>query len=80
METYSLSALVHKEGCWYVASSPSTDIASQGKTIEEALKNLKEAVELYIEEIGPLPNDDTALLTKIEVKVKNGKTPRAVSA
>jgi len=28
------------------------DVVSQGYTIEEALKNLQEAVELYIEEIG----------------------------
>jgi predicted RNase H-like HicB family nuclease len=31
---------------------PELDVVSQGRTIEEALSNLKEAVELYIEEMG----------------------------
>lgn len=79
MERYSISAIVQKEGKWYVAISPELDVASQGKTVEEALKNLKEAVELYIEEFGYSPEKGETLLTKIEV-VKNGKTPSAVSA
>ena len=44
------SAVVAKEGKWYVASSPELDIASQGKTKDEALKNLKDAIELYLED------------------------------
>jgi len=35
---------------------PELDVVSQGKTIEKALDNLKEAVELYIEEMG-MPKD-----------------------
>ncbi len=34
----------------YVAFNPETGTASQGETLEEALANLKEAVELYLEE------------------------------
>lgn len=34
----------------FVASCPSLGIASQGKTTEEAMKNIKEVVELYLEE------------------------------
>ncbi|MCP8308577.1 MAG: type II toxin-antitoxin system HicB family antitoxin [archaeon] len=45
-----LSAVVTKEGKWYVALCPELDVASQGKSMEEALKNLKEAVELYFED------------------------------
>lgn len=37
----------------YVALCPELDVVSQGPTIEDALKNLKEAVELYLEEMGP---------------------------
>ncbi|MCP8308375.1 MAG: type II toxin-antitoxin system HicB family antitoxin [archaeon] len=44
------SAVITKDGKWYVALCPELDIASQGKSIEEALKNLKEAVELYLED------------------------------
>jgi len=48
------TAVVTKEGQWYVAKTVEVEIASQGKTIEEALANLKEALELYFED-EPLP-------------------------
>jgi predicted RNase H-like HicB family nuclease len=46
------TALITKEEKWYVARCIELDVVSQGKTIEEAQKNLKEAVELYIESFG----------------------------
>jgi len=39
-----------REGKHYVAYEPCTGIASQGKTEEEAIRNIKEALELYLEE------------------------------
>lgn len=45
---FRLSAFVEKEEKWHVAHCLELGIASQGKNIEEALANLKEAVELYI--------------------------------
>lgn len=45
-----LSSVVGKEGRWYVAHCPELEIASQGKSIESALKNLREAIELYLED------------------------------
>ncbi len=47
-----LTAVITKEGKWYVAHCLELGVASQGKTIEGARKNLKEAVELYIESFG----------------------------
>ena len=47
-----LTAIVRKGEKLFVAYCPEVDVVSQGKTIEEALKNLEEAVELYIEEMG----------------------------
>ena len=47
-----LSGAVVREGRWFVAHSPELDIASQGRTVEEALCNLEDAVRLYIEEMG----------------------------
>lgn len=44
------SAVIEKEDDWYVSHCPELDVASQGKSVEEALKNLKEAVELYLED------------------------------
>lgn len=46
------TAIIKKGETHYVALCTEIDVVSQGKTPEEALKNLKEAVELYIEEIG----------------------------
>ncbi|HHP7230706.1 MAG TPA: type II toxin-antitoxin system HicB family antitoxin, partial [Xenococcaceae cyanobacterium] len=40
--------------------------ASQGETVEEALANLKEATELYLEEF-PLSNTSPRLITTFEV-------------
>jgi predicted RNase H-like HicB family nuclease len=47
-----LTAIVKRGEKQYVALCPEVDVVSQGYTIEEALKSLKEAVELYIEEMG----------------------------
>lgn len=47
---HKLSAVITKEGDMYVSLCPELDIASQGKTVEDALRNLKEAVELYYED------------------------------
>lgn len=47
-----LTAVIKKGEKQYVALCPELDVVSQGYTIESATANLKEAVELYIEEIG----------------------------
>lgn len=47
-------ASVWKEGDWYVAQALEVDVASQGESEEEALDNLREALELYFE--SPTPN------------------------
>jgi predicted RNase H-like HicB family nuclease len=43
------SATVWCEGAWYVSQCLELDVASQGETEEEALANLKEALELHFE-------------------------------
>ena len=43
------AATVWREGNWYVSQCLEIDIASQGATEEEALVNLKEALELHFE-------------------------------
>jgi predicted RNase H-like HicB family nuclease len=43
------SASVSREGDWYVSQCLEVDVASQGETEEEALDNLREALELYFE-------------------------------
>jgi len=46
------TVVITKEEKWYVAYCVELGVASEGKTIEEAQANLKEAVELYIESFG----------------------------
>jgi predicted RNase H-like HicB family nuclease len=43
------TASIWKEGDWYVAQCRELDVASQGKTEEDALANLREALELHFE-------------------------------
>jgi predicted RNase H-like HicB family nuclease len=47
--TRPFAATVWHEGDWYVSQCLEVDVASQGETEEEALANLKEALELYFE-------------------------------
>jgi predicted RNase H-like HicB family nuclease len=48
-DTRHVTAIIEREGDWYVALCPDYDIASQGRTVEEARRNLAEAVELFLE-------------------------------
>lgn len=45
-------SIVWKEDDWFVAKTLEIEVASQGKTEKDALANLKEAVELYLEDNG----------------------------
>lgn len=50
--TYRFSAVITKGDEWYVARCPELRVTSQGKSVESALANLREAVELYLETWG----------------------------
>jgi len=52
----------------YVAFNPETGTTTQGETVEEALQNLREATELYLEEF-PLSVAGRSLLTSFQVSV-----------
>lgn len=49
--TYRSTVVLKKEGKWYVARSVELGVVSQGRTIDEAQKNLREAIELYLEDL-----------------------------
>ena len=53
MVTRTFTAVLCKEEDLYVAECPEVGTVSQGYTIEEALANLEEATELYLEEFPP---------------------------
>lgn len=48
------NVIIQKEDKWYVVKCLDNNVASQGKTIEEALENLKEAIELFNENEEPI--------------------------
>jgi len=54
MSVQTFTAVLHKEDDLFVAECPEVGTVSQGYTSEEALANLKEATELYLEEFPPL--------------------------
>ena len=62
--------LITNEENWRVATDINTGIASQGKTMEEAMENLKEALELYYEDV-PVPEcqNTQVYLTTMEVSL-----------
>lgn len=60
---------IMKEDDWFVANSIETGVASQGKSMEEALNNLKEALELYFEDNTNIRPIETPFLTSLEVTV-----------
>ena len=61
------TAAVTREPPWYVARCLEVEVASQGETVEEALANLKEALELYFEG-QPLPEgQEPPIIASIEL-------------
>jgi predicted RNase H-like HicB family nuclease len=65
----TLTAIIYpgETGRWLVAFNPETGTTTQGKTVEQALRNLKEAVTLYLEE-RPAPVRRGAILATFEVE------------
>lgn len=62
------NVIIQKEEEWYVAKCLDNSVASQGKTIEEAIKNLKEALQLYYEDESPVLPKET-YVTTVEVTI-----------
>lgn len=52
-QTRRLTAIIEREGDGYVALCPEIDVASQGVSVEEARRNLTEAIELFFETADP---------------------------
>lgn len=65
MAARTFVAVIHKEDDLYVAECPEVGTVSQGRSVEEAVANLKEATELYLEEF-PSEGVSRPLLTTFE--------------
>ena len=77
-----LNVIIKQEDKGYSVICPELNVASQGETFEEAISNIKEAVELYIETAEELGTLDDVLeqlgLTKEDLK-KKSLIPRVVT-
>ncbi len=62
----TFTAVIYQEDDLYVAECPEVGTASQGYNVEEALRNLKEATEIYLEEF-PIRATGRPLITVFEV-------------
>ncbi|GHV77992.1 HicB family protein [Spirochaetia bacterium] len=65
--------IIKQEKEWFVASCLENNIASQGKTIDKAIENLKEAIALYYEDENEeeviLPKNDQVYITTLEMAI-----------
>ena len=57
-ELRRMTALIQREGDGFVSLCPELDVASQGDTVEQARRNLAEAVELFLETAAPQEIED----------------------
>ena len=67
MSALDYTAVLWKEGDAYVSKCTELGVASCGNTIQEAIENLKEAVELYVEnakELGLMEDIKASLIAK----------------
>lgn len=70
--TYRFTIVLTPEDDWFVARAVELGVVSQGKTVEEATKNIQEAIELYLEDghfsKKKLLHKESSLVTSVEVK------------
>ena len=66
---FNLTVSIHQEDEWYIAKCLENSVASHGKSIEEALVNVKEALELYYEDEDEIPTIQQRFITTMEIAV-----------
>ena len=64
-----VTTVIQQEDDWYVAKCLENNVASQGRTLDEAMGNLKEALELYFEDTDNLPVFQKTFITTMEIAV-----------
>jgi predicted RNase H-like HicB family nuclease len=63
-----LTAAISREGDWFVAQCLEVDVASQGRSLEEAQQNLSEALALYFED-GDVDVGEPPVIVPIDLAV-----------
>ncbi len=70
---YQLTAIIEREGDAYVALCPELDVASQGESIDQTRENLKEALQLFLEEASSVEIQerlhDEVLIKRLDIAV-----------
>lgn len=69
--SYTCTTVITKEKKWFVARCVELGVVSQGKTLDQAQKNLQEAVELYLEDSPKsrrLLSRRASFITTLEIK------------
>ncbi len=71
MKTQTFTASITQEDKWFIAQCLEVDVSSQGKSEDEAINNLREALELYFEPPHPtvMPK-----IRKFEVNISFNET------
>jgi len=64
---FTATVAIHQEDNLFVAKCLENSVASQGETIDEAMSNLKEALELYYEDSDDVPTTSRMFVTMLEV-------------
>lgn len=72
---WKLRCSVEKDGEWYASYCEDLGIASQGETVQEAKKNLEEAVEMFFEDASPLEILSHLGLLEAESPIEIQQTP-----
>lgn len=76
MDIVSFPVLISKEGKWLVACCPMLDIATQGRTEEEARENMVDLIEEYMEDPDTQKPDwetimsTSVTMTSVAVKIR----------
>jgi len=66
----TIKAEIYFDGEYYCARTLDIDVFTQGKTLDDTIKNLKEAVALHIEDESDLtPYNTSSILAMMDVAV-----------
>jgi predicted RNase H-like HicB family nuclease len=65
----NVTVVIQKDDDWYVAKCVENNIASQGKSIDEAINNLKEALQLYYDDDTIPYETHQTFVTTMEVAI-----------
>lgn len=75
-----LTAAVTHEPPWYVARCLDVEMTSQGTSVEDALVNLKEALELYFDDAPHPESTEPPIIASVEINARVPGSPGVVPA